>query len=82
MDDCRHHVSGFFARRTEAEGARSRLAERGWPLARRRLFDADSGPAITEPTGQSNELLINVLIDGAVGTTVGEFKDMAGQVSV
>lgn len=71
MDEYRHHVSGFFAHREEAEGARSRLAERGLPLERLQLFDADSGPVITEPTGESNEVLTNVLVDGAVGTVVG-----------
>ena len=71
MDEYRHHVSGFFAHRAEAEGARSRLAQRGLPLAQLQLFDADSGPVVTEPTGQSNEVLTNVLVDGAVGTAVG-----------
>jgi len=71
MDEYRHHVSGFFAHRQEAEAALARLAERGLPRQQLQLFDADSGPAITEPKGESNETLTNVLTDGAIGTVVG-----------
>ena len=71
MDEYRHHVSGFFAHREEAEGARSRLVEQGLPREQIQLFDADSGPAITKPEGESNEVLTNVLVDGAIGTVVG-----------
>ena len=82
MDEYRHHVSGFFAHRAEAEGARSRLAERGLPLAQLQLFDADSGPVVTEPTGQSNEVLTNVLVDGAVGTAVGTGIGALAQLAI
>ncbi|WP_153131946.1 hypothetical protein [Dechloromonas hortensis] len=71
MDEYRHHVSGFFAHRPEAEGALARLVERGVPRDQLQLLDADSGPAISEPKGESNEVLTNVLVDGAVGTAVG-----------
>ena len=54
MDNYSHHVSGFFAHREEAEGARSRLAGLGLPLERIQLFDVDSGPVsythLTLPT--------------------------------
>lgn len=71
MDEYRHHISGFFAHRAEAEGALARLVERGLPRDRLQLFDADSGPAVTKPKGESNEVLTNVLVDGAIGTAVG-----------
>lgn len=71
MDQYRHHVSGFFAHREEAEGALSRLVEQGLPRSQLQLFAADSGPAITKPQGESNEVLNNVLVDGAIGTAVG-----------
>jgi hypothetical protein len=35
------------------------------------LFDAESGPAVTELKGENNEVLTNVLVDGAIGTAVG-----------
>jgi hypothetical protein len=71
MDEYRHHVSGFFAHRAKAEGALSRLVELGLPRDQLQLFDADSGLAITKPKGESNEVLTNVLVDGAIGTAVG-----------
>ena len=71
MDEYRHHVSGFFSNREEAEGAVDRLAELGLPRERLQLFDAGSGPAVAEPKGESNEVLTNVLVDGAIGTAVG-----------
>lgn len=71
MNEYRHHVSGFFAHRDEAEGALGRLAERGVPRDQMQLFDADSGPAIAELKGDDNEVLTNVLVDGAIGTAVG-----------
>lgn len=71
MDGYSHHVSGFFAHRPEAEVALSSLVGRGIGRDQLRLFDADSGPAITEPKGESNEVLTNVLVDGAIGTAVG-----------
>jgi hypothetical protein len=82
MDDYSHHVSGFFAHRAEAEGARSRLAGLGLPLERIQLFDVDSGPLVTEPSGQSNEVLTNVLVDGAVGTVVGTGIGALAQLAI
>jgi hypothetical protein len=71
MDQYRHHVSGFFAHRAEAEGALARLVARGVPRTQLQLFDAESGPAVTELKGENNEVLTNVLVDGAIGTAVG-----------
>jgi len=71
MDIYCHHVSGFFAHREEAEGALSRLVERGLSRDQLQLFDADSGPVLTKPEGESNEVLTNLLVDGAIGTVVG-----------
>ena len=82
MDNYSHHVSGFFAHREEAEGARSRLAGLGLPLERIQLFDVDSGPLVTQPSGQSNEVLTNVLVDGAVGTVVGTGIGALAQLAI
>ena len=71
MDEYRHHVSGFFAHREEAEGAVTRLVERGIPRDQLQLLDAHSGPVVAEPNGESNEVLNKVLVDGAIGTAVG-----------
>ncbi|MBK7648265.1 MAG: hypothetical protein IPJ12_14160 [Betaproteobacteria bacterium] len=71
MDEYRHHVSGFFAHRAEAESALSSLVARGLPRAQLQLFEAESGPAVAEIKGENNEVLTNVLVDGAIGTAVG-----------
>ena len=71
MDEYRHHVSGFFAHREEAEGALTRLVERGIPRDQLQLLDANSGPVVAEPKGESNDVLNKVLVDGAIGTAVG-----------
>lgn len=71
MDKYQHHVSGFFAHREEAEGAFGRLVERGIPRAQMQLLGAASGPEVAEPKGESNDVLSNVLVDGAIGTAVG-----------
>jgi len=71
MDEYSHHVSGFFAHRAEAEGALSSLVARGLPRAQLQLFAAESGTAVTKIKGEDNEVLTNVLVDGAIGTAVG-----------
>jgi hypothetical protein len=71
MDDYRHHVSGFFAHRAEAEAALARLVERGLPREQIELFDASSAPPATEPQDDSSKVLQDVVTDGAIGTAVG-----------
>lgn len=71
MAEYLHHVSGFFSHREEAEGALSRMIERGLSREQLQLFDANSGPPVAKPTGESNEVITNILVDGAVGTVVG-----------
>lgn len=71
MDHYQHYVSGFFAHRPEAEDALSRLVEQGLPPERLHLYDRDSAPPVPEPKADSNAVLKNVLVDGAIGTAVG-----------
>lgn len=71
MNEYRHHVSGFFANRDEAESALSRLIERGLPRARLQLFDTKSAPPAKAHHAGSNEVLKDIVTDGAVGVAVG-----------
>jgi hypothetical protein len=82
MNDYRHHVSGFFAHRAEAEGALRTLIERGLPGRQVELLDAESLPASTQPKEGSNETLTNVLVDGAIGTAVGTGIGALAQVAI
>lgn len=82
MNEYRHHVSGFFAHRNQAEGALNRLVERGMPREQLHLFDAESGPDVTRIKGKDNELLTNVLVDGAIGTAVGTGIGALAQLAI
>lgn len=71
MDAYRHHVSGFFAHREEAESACSRLVEQGLPPERIQIFDAALAPPAPTPLAASNEALKDVLVDGTIGAGIG-----------
>jgi hypothetical protein len=71
MNDYRHHVSGFFANREEAQSVFSTLIERGVPRERLQLFDTDTPALAPIPQEDSNAVLKDVLVDGTIGTAVG-----------
>lgn len=58
MDQYRHHVSGFFAHRAEAEGAVSTLVGRGLGRDRLLLFDGAIGTAVGTGIGALAQLAI------------------------
>lgn len=82
MDQYRHHVSGFFAHREDAENAASRLVERGLPMERQQLLDADSDLPVADADTESNNVLTNVLVDSAIGTAVGTGVGALTQVAL
>lgn len=71
MDEYRHHVSGFFADREQADGAFSRLVELGLPRERLQILTADSAAATTTAHADSDVVLKDIVVDGAVGAAVG-----------
>lgn len=82
MSSYRHHVSGFFASREEADHVLARLAGLGLPGTRLQLLDGDSTPPAPAPGSSSNEVLTNVLVDGAVGAAVGTGIGALAQVAI
>jgi hypothetical protein len=71
MDQYRHHVSGIFSNRIEAESTLHTLIKNGIPNAQLQIFDSDATlPAGTEQA-KSNEVLKDMAVDGAIGTAVG-----------
>lgn len=82
MDEYRHHVSGFFAHREDAEGVFSRLVERGLPHERLRIFAADPAASDSAPKEDSNAVLQDVLVDAAIGTAVGTGVGALGSVAL
>ncbi len=71
MNAYRHHVSGFFANRAEAESAQSRLIEHGIPRDRLNLVEERSAASPPTPHAASNEVLHDVVVDGAIGVAAG-----------
>jgi len=77
-----HHVSGFFEYRSHAEAAREVLLQRGLPAQQMQIYASDTPPAEPAPTGDSNAVLKNVVVDGAVGTAVGTGLGALAQVAL
>lgn len=71
METYRHHVSGFFADRKDAEKAFSTLVERGLPRDRLYIFDQDQVPPVHAPQASSKEVRDDMLVDAAIGTAAG-----------
>jgi hypothetical protein len=82
MNEYRHHVSGFFAHRDEAQGAVTKLVERGLPRDQLQLFAADDTPPTKGAEADSNRVLKDVLVDGAVGTAIGTGIGALGELAL
>lgn len=71
MDNYHHHVSGIFSRREDADKAYASLVVRGLPRARLQIFETDTSLPSTSQQTKSNEVLKDMVVDGAIGTAVG-----------
>jgi len=78
MNPYLHHVSGFFAERSEAESTLSTLLLRGIPSGRLQIFDNTLAapptaalPPQPGPVAGSDKALKDILVSGAIGTAVG-----------
>lgn len=81
MNKYRHHVSGFFANRVDADSTLSKLVERGLPRERLQIFETDSASPAPAPKEDSNAVLKDVVVDGAkgavIGTSIGALAEVA-----
>jgi hypothetical protein len=66
-----HHVSGIFSHRDAAASALARLVDKGIPQKRLHLFDSNSTLPASSQQAKSNEVLKDMVVDGAIGTAVG-----------
>jgi hypothetical protein len=82
MNEYRHHVSGFFAHKEEAQGALAKLVERGLTRDQLQLFSADATPPTKGAEADSNKVLNDVLVDSAVGTAVGTGLGALGELAL
>lgn len=82
MEPYLHHVSGFFAQRGDADSAMSQLIEQGLPREQIQIFkkNLDEPAAATE--AESNGVLKDLLVDGAIGTAVGTGLGALAEVSL
>ncbi len=71
MDTYRHHISGFYAVRADAETAQAELIAQGLPRDQLQLFDSNVPTAAPAPKEDSNAVLKDVLVDGSIGMAVG-----------
>jgi hypothetical protein len=82
MTEYRHHVSGFFVKHEEAQVAFAKLIDRGIPPEQLRIYDnatAARDPAADE---NSNTMLKNLIVDGAVGAAVGTGIGVLAEVAL
>ena len=97
MNEYRHHVSGFFAHHDEAGVAFDKLVVRGLPREQMHIFSSDtttpasttnSATAESPPASsaaakaQSNEVLKDMVVDGAIGTAVGTGIGLIAEVAL
>ncbi|WP_409525735.1 hypothetical protein [Nitrincola sp. MINF-07-Sa-05] len=81
MNENRHYVSGFFAYHDDAERTLSILIDQGLPRERMSIYtDAMSPPSAKE--AKSDNVLKNIMVDGAVGTAVGTGIGALGSVAL
>jgi hypothetical protein len=71
MAEYKHYVSGFFAKREDAQIALSKLSERGIPPDQLRIYDNETAAREPVPEANSNTALKSLIVDGAVGAAVG-----------
>lgn len=72
MDLYRHHVSGFFTQRSTAEQALAQLLQRGMDNEQLQIVTGNADtPPTPAPSGKSNKVLKDMLVDIAIGTGIG-----------
>lgn len=71
MSNFPHYVSGFFERRDHAETIVNQLKKQG--LTKERIFIVDEETALPErkAADNSDNVLTEIIVDGAIGTAVG-----------
>ncbi|WP_373509993.1 hypothetical protein [Thiocapsa sp.] len=82
MNEYRHHVSGFFAHRDDAESARNTLLERGLSNVQIQIFSTETPSSTPAQQAKSDGVLEDVLVDGAIGTAVGTGIGALGSVAL
>jgi hypothetical protein len=71
MGQYRHHVSGIFSNRIEAESTLEALIQNGIASQQIEIYDSDAKLPATTQQAKSNAVLKDMFVDGAIGTVIG-----------
>ncbi|MDI1309659.1 MAG: hypothetical protein PSV17_09540 [Methylotenera sp.] len=71
MQEYIHYVSGVFESRETANNAAFRLIQKGFKQENIQIFDKDSNSPIENQMSESDAVLKDMIVDGAIGTAVG-----------
>jgi hypothetical protein len=82
MTEYRHHVSGFFVKREEAQMAFTKLTDRGIPSDQLRIYDNETAAREPSPDANSNTQLKSIIVDSAVGAAVGTGIGVLAEVAL
>ncbi|ARU31931.1 hypothetical protein CAP31_09725 [Sulfuriferula sp. AH1] len=82
MQAYRHHVLGFYVRRSDAESALARLVQEGFSPSQMQIYENEPPALTTTPHAGSKLVLKDVLVDGAVGTVIGTGLGALGELAL
>jgi hypothetical protein len=82
MDTYLHRVLGFYAGRTAADAVFSQLVRRGIPAEKVKILVPGEGGGSAESTADSDDVLKELLRDGAIGAAVGAMAGATGSIAL
>ena len=82
MENYLHRIVGIYATRTSAEAARDHLLHEGFPPSQVRILSPGDGVNNTETVSDSDDVLKDILRDGAIGTAAGSALAAAGSIAL
>jgi len=82
MSKYEHRVSGFFVKREEADIALAKIVERGLPSAQMHIYTNDNAAPTPAVSANSNAVLNDIVVDGAIGTAIGAGLGVLGEVAL
>lgn len=66
-----HYISGFFAKKEDAENAQLAMVAKGFPIEQLSIFTTHDATSESKLQIKSNDALKDILVDGAVGACIG-----------
>lgn len=82
MENYLHRIVGIYGTKAAADAARERLIDGGIPTEQIKLLEPGHTTPVAESTADSDDVLKEVLRDGAIGTAVGTLAGTAGTIAL